>query len=153
MPLESNQYLIIFFVSILSFFTANNNIKSCTNSTYYTTTSICLEGRKYLQPQVYQVNRLFDDLLGGSKIRLSVLPFDTELNINELPVITDEARFKCHNPHVSLGVKLSCIASKAVSVNRRDEQRSGETQGSQETEQEPNMYRFAIQWFVLKWFV
>ena len=64
---------------------------------------------------MYQVNRLFDDLLGTTKIRLSVLPFDTDLNINELTITTDEARFKCHNPHISLGVKLSCLASKVFS--------------------------------------
>ena len=64
--------------------------------------------------QVYQISRLFDEVLGTSKIRLSVLPFDTDLNINEFPVITDEARFKCHNPNISLGIRLSCLASKVV---------------------------------------
>lgn len=60
------------------------------------------------------MSRLFDELLGTSKIRLSVLPFDTDLNINEFPVVTDEARFKCHNPSISLGIRLSCLASKIM---------------------------------------
>eukprot|EP00116_Pleurobrachia_bachei_P006747 sb/3467009/ len=44
-----------------------------------------------LKIRVFHEKGLFDDLLGGSKIRLSVLPFDTDLNINEFPLITDEA--------------------------------------------------------------
>ncbi|KAL5259389.1 hypothetical protein ACHWQZ_G009739 [Mnemiopsis leidyi] len=67
-----------------------------------------------LRVRVYQISRLFDEILGTSKVRLSVLPFDTDLNINEFPVITDEARFKCHNPNISLGIRLSCLASKVV---------------------------------------